>query len=112
MKAIYTFILSCLLFGAYAAAPQNGKSGSMNKVKIEMLESKKAKLEATIAVEDSKRNAVQNGVSPETMESINIEQDHVCLELRSELTDINLEISELRRENLVDLVNSSKKGSK
>ena len=58
-----------------------------------------AALQKQITVEDKKRNAVIEGVSPETLEKRNERQDSICLELRSELTDVEIELKELGADN-------------
>lgn len=110
MKAIYTLLLTFACASTFAATPafQSKQDNSLATVRIEMLEVKKSKLQTQISIEDSKRNAVHNGVAPETMEILNIQQDSICLELRSDLADINLEISELKRQKITNLINSSK----
>lgn len=52
-------------------------------------------LKQRITSEDKKRNSQIAGVAPGQMELINIRQDSLCLELRSQLTEIELEIMEL-----------------
>ena len=68
---------------------------TVNAIKINNLKNQKTALQKRIAVEDKKRNAVIEGVSPETLEKRNERQDSICLELRSELTSIELELKEL-----------------
>ena len=59
------------------------------------MKDRKAELKKRIATEDKKRNTVIEGVSPETLEKIIERQDSICLELRSELTAVELELKEL-----------------
>ena len=59
------------------------------------LNQRKSELQQQIAIEDAKRNRQINGVSPETQERLNDRQDSVCLELRSQLVAVNLELREL-----------------
>lgn len=67
----------------------------VSAIKIKNLKNRKTALQKQIAVEDKKRNAVIEGVSPETLERRNERQDSICLELRSELVSIELELKEL-----------------
>lgn len=79
--------------GMFAVSPVTNDSTPKN-LNLKALKIKKDSLQKAIKVEDSKRNRQIAGVSPETMERINIRQDSICLALRSELTDLNLEIRE------------------
>lgn len=72
---------------------------TVNAIKIKNLKNRKAELQKRIATEDKKRNAVIEGVSPETLEKRNERQDSICLELRSELTAVELELKELSADN-------------
>ena len=72
---------------------------TVNAVKVQTLRNRRSALQKQIAAEDKKRNAVIEGVSPETMELRNERQDSVCLELRSELTAVNLQLKELGADN-------------
>ena len=58
--------------------------------------------------EHAERNAVYNGVSPETQERMNDRQDSLCLDLRSQLVDVQLEIKEVKRANLLQVILSGK----
>ena len=69
---------------------------TVNALKIKNLNIRKADLQNQIKIEDKKRNRTIEGGEPETMEAINDKQDSICLALRSELTDIQLELNELR----------------
>ena len=56
---------------------------------------KRNQLKQRIADEDKNRNSQLVGVSPEQMEIINLRQDSLCLELRSQLVAVELELAEL-----------------
>ncbi len=71
-----------------------------NAVKLKELTLKKEKLEAQITEEDKKRNKQVNGVSYDVQEQMNDQQDFVCLELRSKLVSIEMEIKELQPDNI------------
>lgn len=75
------------------AAPLRVDSVSL-QLKIQQLEQQKSKLAKKIEAEDRKRNQTIAGVSVENMEIINLRQDSLCLALRSEMTDIELNINE------------------
>lgn len=59
------------------------------------LRSKKELLLNEIKIQDAKRNQQLPGVSAATMEAINDRQDSLCLALRSQLTDVSLELKEM-----------------
>lgn len=67
----------------------------MNIVRVKALIENRAELKKQIAVEDAKRNKVINGVTPEVQEAMNDEQDSICLNLRSQLVALELELKEL-----------------
>ena len=67
----------------------------MNIVRVKALLENRAELKKQIAVEDAKRNKVINGVTPEVQEAMNDEQDSICLNLRSQLVALELELKEL-----------------
>ena len=52
-------------------------------------------LKKQIAIEDGKRNQVMNGVNFEIQEAMNDKQDSICLDLRSQLVAVELELKEL-----------------
>lgn len=89
---ILAAILMSISTGAFAGQDGDDRARAM---KIKELEGRKAKVEAQIKEEDKKRNQVISDVSPARLEQINDEQDKKCLQLRSELVDINLELEEL-----------------
>ena len=76
----------------------------MNVVKIKLLTEKKTKLKRLIAIEDAKRNEVVNGVTPEIQEVLNDKQDSICLELRSQLVAVELELKEFVPEDTVSTI--------
>lgn len=100
MKAI---TLLPIIAAAILLFPSEGKAQNqasqenqtVNAIKIKSLKNRQAALKQQIAIEDNKRNAVIEGVSAETLEQRNARQDSICLELRSELVDVELELSEL-----------------
>ena len=100
-KILYAMIIGMLLFtmecNAQSQTSQN--DSTVNAIKIMNLKNRKAALQKQIAVEDKKRTSVIEGVSPETLEKRNERQDSICLELRSELTDVGLELKELGADN-------------
>ena len=70
----------------------NGMSGLKNNHKeLAMILALKKKIE----LEDRKRNQTIDGVSGISMEKINVRQDSICLDLRSQLVDVQLQIKEL-----------------
>ena len=77
---------------------------TVNAIKIKNLKNRKVALQKQIATEDKERNAVIEGVSPETLEKRNERQDSICLELRSELTAVELELKELGADNTTNQI--------
>lgn len=69
-------------------------------LKLKGLQNRKGQLQKEIKVQDAKRNRQIAGVSPETLEEMNIRQDSICLALRSELTDVMLEMREVAPDTL------------
>lgn len=97
-KFLYAITVGIILFSIECNAQQfqtAQNDSTVNAIKIKNLKNQKTALQKQIAVEDKKRNAVIEGVSPETLEKRNERQDSICLELRSELTGIELELKEL-----------------
>lgn len=68
----------------------------VDALKVRELNIRKQKLQQRIAVEDKKRNQVVDGVTPETLEQINDRQDSICLDLRSQLVAVELELEEVK----------------
>lgn len=65
-------------------------------VKIKELKLKKENLIKQIKIEDAKRDMSINGVTFETQERLNDRQDSICLDLRSQLVSVELQIKELQ----------------
>ena len=79
-----------------AIAQNTGSNDSIATVlRLNTLQNQKESLQREIKTQDAKRNKQIAGVSAETLEEINDRQDSICLELRSQLTDVILEIKEL-----------------
>lgn len=68
---------------------------TVNKIRLNTLRQRRTELQKKIEDEDKKRNRVIEGVSAESLERMNMAQDSICLELRSELVGVELEIKEL-----------------
>ena len=97
-QLLYAISVGMILFSIECNAQQlqtAQNDSTVNAIKINNLKNQKTALQKRIAVEDKKRNAVIECVSPETLEKRNESQDSICLELRSELTSIELELNEL-----------------
>jgi len=76
------------------------------QLQLNQLNERKAQLNKQIAEEDRKRNQTIAGVTLENMEIMNLKQDSICLELRSQVIDLDLEIAE-RKAALKQLAMSS-----
>lgn len=73
-----------------------GKNDSIaTAIRIHALKEKRIRLTQQIAAEDKKRNRVINSVSALNLEQLNDRQDSICLDLRSRLVNVDLEIQEL-----------------
>lgn len=94
MKKIL-FILFCSVIGLANASAQTKADTVKVQIKIKELEQTEATLKKRIETEDKKRNRNIKGVSETSMDEINQRQDSVCLDLRSRLVDIQLQIKEL-----------------
>lgn len=72
--------------------------------KYDSLKEQRNQLRRQIATEDKKRNQVIEGVSAQQLEQINDRQDSICLDLRSQLVSVELQISELSNEERTEEV--------
>lgn len=97
--AVMTFGMMFFSLESKAQSNTSQNDSTVNAIKIKNLKNRKATLQKQIVAEDKKRNAVLEGVSPETLEKRNERQDSICLELRSELTGVELELKELGADN-------------
>ena len=90
----YGILLLAIMSVSTANAQDDKISATANAVKVKELNLKKQQLAQRIAIEDRKRNRHEHGMSPEKQEILNLKQDSICLELRSELVNIECEIKE------------------
>ena len=91
MIAFLSFI--CLTLSAQQKLSPN--DSIMNTVRVKVLTEKRTELKKQISIEDAKRNKIINGVTPEVQEAMNDKQDSICLDLRSQLVAVELELKEL-----------------
>jgi len=104
-KTVLTVIFMIATSLSVNAQKQSSRNDStMNAIKIKNIKTRKALLMKQIVAEDKKRNAVIGGVTPETLEIRNKKQDSVCLQLRSVLVDVELELKELERRNMTSQI--------
>lgn len=78
---------------------QNRADSTLVALRLNELKTRKADIQKRIEIEDRKRNQSIEGVSAETMEKMNLTQDSICLELRSQLVEVELEMAELTPNN-------------
>lgn len=95
MKPHIIITIAWLLFTSALSFAQNPTDTLRTRARQAELSLKRNQLKQRIAAEDKQRNLQMPGVTPEQMELINLRQDSLCLELRSQLTDIELEMAEL-----------------
>lgn len=97
MKTIYALFLICASAVISTAAVSNDDKGEQLRhiIKVRELNNRKENLKEQIMIEDAKRNQSQQGVAPETMELMNERQDSICLDLRSQLVSVELQLKEL-----------------
>lgn len=94
MKKIL-FILFCSVIGLANASAQTNADTVIVQIKIKELKQTEATLKKRIETEDKKRNRNIEGVSETSMDEMNQRQDSVCLDLRSQLVDVQLQVKEL-----------------
>lgn len=94
MKKIL-FLLFCLTIGLTNASAQTKADTIKVQVKIKELKQTELTLKKRIATEDKKRNQNIEGVAETSMDEINQRQDSICLDLRSQLVDVQLQVKEL-----------------
>lgn len=109
MRTGKVIIFVCLLLLSVTAFSQNDNAVIVNDtltndMRIEELKTQKNILMDQIKIEDAKRNMFSDSLSFEQMEMINNRQDSICLDLRSKLTYINLELRELEMDNATSII--------
>lgn len=95
MKYKILFVLALLPALAQAQTQTTRQDSAATALRVKALKTQIEELNKDIAKEDSKRDRTILGVSPEQLEEMNERQDSICLELRSQLTDKELELKEL-----------------
>ena len=94
MKKIL-FILFCSVIGLANVSAQTKADTVKVQIKIKELKQTEATLKKRIETEDKKRNRNIEGVSEISMNEMNQRQDSICLDLRSQLVDVQLQVKEL-----------------
>lgn len=95
MKRYISLAIIMLMTFCSTSFAQNQNDTIRTRARITELTMQRNQLKQRITSEDKKRNSQIAGVTPGQMELINIRQDSLCLELRSQLTEVELEIMEL-----------------
>lgn len=115
MKSIKIMILTRIIPGIVIAAAALSGTGTMAQTeptavrpaatdsvtiarRLDDLKTKRERLQKEIKEQDRKRDRQIAGVAPERLEEMNDRQDSLCLALRSELTEVILEIREISPE--------------
>lgn len=109
----YCILFIILSFLSVVAYGQNTSDTLRVKTRLAELTLKSNQLKKQIAKEDKQRNARIEGVEPEQMELVNLRQDSICMELRSQLVDVELEMAELTtvQSSAVTVTTSQAQGS-
>lgn len=97
MKKYRILTIITILITAITALAQNTSinDSTIIAIKVKEINIKKTSLQKQISIEDAKRGRNIEGVTPERQEILNDKQDSICLELRSQLIDIELELNEI-----------------
>lgn len=93
-KIFAVLMVMLVSFPAIAQFDNQGGQETSSTAKIKELNQRKAELERELAIAESKRNMSESGVAYDTQELLNIRQDSICLELRSELLEVELALKE------------------
>lgn len=89
--------IASLSLQAQSLAPSSQRVDSIaTAAQIRSLEQQRTQLQTRIKQEDAKRGTKTDGVTPQTQEALNDRQDSLCLSLRSQLVDVELQLSELQ----------------
>jgi Na+-translocating ferredoxin:NAD+ oxidoreductase RnfG subunit len=106
-KLLLVNVLVALTITASAQTATTVNDTITNAIKVSQLIQRKAKIRQLLKVEDSKRNQTYNGVAPETQESLNDRQDSICLELRSQMVEVELELKEVNPDGMLPVATIS-----
>lgn len=71
---------------------------------LKSLEAKEQSLQKKLDAEIQKRNATYSGASAEVMEELNDRQDSVCLALKSQIVDVQLQIRDIRQQHVSSFI--------
>lgn len=93
-KAVFLALL-CIVMGVGQIYAQTKADTIKVQIKIKELKQTEITLKKRIEIEDKKRNQTIEGVSEISMNDINRRQDSICLNLRSQLVDVQLQVKEL-----------------
>ncbi|MFI3267269.1 MAG: hypothetical protein R3Y51_00995 [Rikenellaceae bacterium] len=109
MKKILFLLIVFSVFSGEVSAFQSKELAAVGTQasRINVLTEKQKSLENKIKIEDQKRNLTDTRVSPEVLERMNDKQDYICLELRSELASVKLEIAEIKKAKFISAVNNA-----
>lgn len=94
MKKSVILALLCTVVGLGQTYAQTKADTIKVQIKIKELKQTELALKKSIEAEDKKRNRTIEGVSEVSMNEMNERQDSICLDLRSQLVDIQLQIKE------------------
>lgn len=94
MKKSVILALLCTVVGLGQTYAQTKADTIKVQIKIKELKQTELALKKSIETEDKKRNQTIEGVSEVSMNEMNERQDSICLDLRSQLVDIQLQIKE------------------
>lgn len=92
---VYMICSVAVAMSLSAQGLEQNQENTIQAIKVKELNLRKENLQKQIRIEDRKRNLVVNGVTAETQEMLNDRQDSICLELRSQLVSVELELREL-----------------
>lgn len=104
LNVLIANLLALSVLPAYSQDVKTEKDSITASIKIEELKREKNMLEKQIVTEDAKRNQSIAGVAPQTLERLNDKQDSLCLELRSKLLSVELELSELVPDKTFEII--------
>ena len=99
MKRHIILIIAILMAACGTSYAQTQMDTIRTRARITELTFQCKQLKQRIASEDKLRNSQLPDVAPEQMEIINLRQDSICLELRSQLAEVELELAELSAPN-------------